>query len=484
MRALGESIFYLTLLRAGSASMQAVLRKVREATGMKSTGATFRKHSSAGVDWASWFLGIGLGLTLALQATTMRKSDISTVYSVVASLSRLAALTGTFFAVVGIFLIARIPWVERGVGHDRLVTWHRKLGPWSLYLIGIHVLFITLSSAGNDHTMLVVEMWRMLHALSWLWPALAGFVLMVMAGVTSYKKARAKMSYETWWIIHVYTYIAIAISFMHQVLNGQMFVGHPLNRLYWTVLYVLMAGFLIVYRFGIPIWRSIRLNLVVDKVVVEGPGVISVIMKGRNLHKLAAEGGQFFGWRFLTRGHFLMSHPYSLSAAPTEHFLRVTVKDLGDHSRSVAYLKRGTRVFVEGPYGAFTAGRATRPHIVMVGGGVGITPIRALMDEFKNGVQLDVIYRASKKEDLVLKDELDYLVANSGGLTRVHYLVGSRRDHPMNAQALKALVPRISDSDIYICGPGPLVETVKQAAEDLGVPKNRFHDEAFAFHSE
>jgi len=481
MRALGESIFYLTLLRAGSASMQAVLRKVREATGMKSTGATFRKHSSAGVDWASWFLGIGLGLTLALQATTMRKSDISTVYSVVASLSRLAALTGTFFAVVGIFLIARIPWVERGVGHDRLVTWHRKLGPWSLYLIGIHVLFITLSSAGNDHTMLVVEMWRMLHALSWLWPALAGFVLMVMAGVTSYKKARAKMSYETWWIIHVYTYIAIAISFMHQVLNGQMFVGHPLNRLYWTVLYVLMAGFLIVYRFGIPIWRSIRLNLVVDKVVVEGPGVISVIMKGRNLHKLAAEGGQFFGWRFLTRGHFLMSHPYSLSAAPTEHYLRVTVKDLGDHSRSVAYLKRGTRVFVEGPYGAFTAGRATRPHIVMVGGGVGITPIRALMDEFKNGVQLDVIYRASKKEDLVLKDELDYLVANSGGLTRVHYLVGSRRDHPMNAQALKALVPRISDSDIYICGPGPLVETVKQAAQDLGVPKNRFHDESFSY---
>ena len=86
--------------------------------------------------------------------------------------------------------------------------------------------------------------------------------------------------------------------------------------------------------------------------------------------------------------------------------------------------------------------------------------------------------------DLVLKDELDYLVANSGGTIRVHYLVGSRKDHPMDAMALEELVPRIADSDIYICGPGPLVETVKQAAEDLGVPKNRFHDEAFAFHSE
>jgi ferredoxin-NADP reductase len=164
--------------------------------------------------------------------------------------------------------------------------------------------------------------------------------------------------------------------------------------------------------------------------------------------------------------------------------LRITVKDLGDHSRSLAYLKPGTRVFVEGPYGAFTAGRAKMPHIVLVGGGVGITPVRALIDEFKNGVQIDVIYRASRKEDLVLKEELDYLEYHSNGSIRVHYLVGSRKEHPMDAEALKKLVPQIADSDIYICGPGPLVETVKQAVEDLGVPKNRFHDEAFAFHSE
>ena len=451
---------------------------------MNKSRATYKKFSSAGVDWASWFLGIGLGLTLALQVTTMRKSDISSAYAFVASFSRLAALTGTYFAIVGIFLVSRIPWVERGVGHDRLVTWHRKLGPWSLYLIGFHVLFIILSFAGQDHVMLIVETWRMLNQFDWMWWALAGFILMIMAGVTSYKKARAKMSYETWWIIHIYTYVAIAASFMHQVLNGQMFINHPLNRFYWTLLYVLMAMAIVVYRFGIPLVRSLRHNLVVEKVVVEGPGIISVIMKGRKLHLLAAEGGQFFSWRFLTRGHALMSHPYSLSAAPTEHYLRITVKDLGDHSRSVAFLKRGTRVFVEGPYGAFTAGRATKPHIVMVGGGVGITPIRALMDEFKNGVQLDVIYRVSRSEDLALKDELDYLAANSGGTVRVHYLVGSRRDHPMDAKSLKLLVPRISDSDIYICGPGPLVETVKEAAMDLGVPKNRFHDEAFAFHSE
>jgi predicted ferric reductase len=317
-----------------------------------------------------------------------------------------------------------------------------------------------------------------------MWAGFGGFILMILAGVTSYKNARAKMSYETWWIIHIYTYAAVALSFMHQVLNGSMFIGHPLARLYWTALYVLMGASVLYWRIGLPLARSLRHNIKVDRVVIEGPDVVSVIMRGRKLHKLAAQGGQFFSWRFLDKGHLLVAHPYSLSAAPTEHFIRITVKGLGDHSRSLALLRPGTRVFVEGPYGAFTAGRASSPHVVLVGGGVGITPIRAIIEEFKNGVQLDVIYRASKEEDLVLREEIDYLVANSDGTMRVHYLVGSRKDHPMDARALTELVPSFADSDIYICGPGPLVESVRKAAKDVGVPKDKFHDEAFGYHTE
>ena len=442
------------------------------------------KHSSAGTDWAALLLGAGLGLTLALQLTTVRLNDFNSFYSLIVSASRLLALVGTYFAVVGMFLIARIPWVESGVGHDRLVTWHRKLGPWSLYAIGAHVFLIVLGFAGQDSVPLYKEMWQFLTTYDWMWFALAGFVLMVMAGVTSYKKARAKMSYETWWMVHILTYAAVAASFMHQVINGQMFIGHPLNRAYWTGLYIAMAGSILYWRFWVPFYRSMKVNLKVEKVVVEGPGVVSVIMKGYHLDSLNAQGGQFFGWRFLTKGHFLMSHPYSLSAAPTEKHLRITVKDLGDHSRSLAFLKPGTRVFVEGPYGAFTAGRSTQPHVVLVGGGVGITPIRALMDELSGGVQMDVIFRASREEDLVLKKEMDYIAFNSGGSIRVHYLVGPRKDHPMDARSLRMLVPQFADSDIYICGPEPLVTQVRKAAEDLGVPKNRFHDEAFAFHKE
>ncbi len=439
---------------------------------------------AGGVDWAALLTGLGLGITVAMQLTTIKRSDIASVYASINSFSRLCALVGTYFALLGILLVARIPWVERGVGHDRLVTWHRKLGPYALFLVGFHVIFVILGYAGQDHIPLYKELWRVLTQYPWMWAGLAGFILMMMAGISSYKKARAKMSYETWWIIHIYMYLAVALSFMHQVLDGPMFIGHPLNRLYWTSLYLFMAASIVIWRLGIPIFRSMRHNLKVDRVVIEGPGVISVIMRGRKLRALAAEGGQFFGWRFFARNHLLMSHPYSLSAAPTEHLLRITVKDLGDHSRSLAYLKPGTRVFVEGPYGAFTAGRSSRPHVVLVGGGVGITPIRAIMEEFRDGVQMDVIYRASREEDLVLREEIDYLAAQSEGTTRVHYLIGSRKQHPMDAKTLRKLVPRFADSDIYICGPGPLVEAVRQAAKDCGVPKNRFHDEAFAFHSD
>jgi len=443
-----------------------------------------RKFSAAGTDWAALLTGLGLGLTVAIEITALRASDIASLYSIIQTISRFAALIGTYFALLGILLVSRIPWVERGVGHDRLITWHRKLGPWSLYLIGLHVLLITVGYAGQFQERLISEFWSILTTFSWMWAALAGFIFMITAGVTSYKKARAKLSYEAWWTIHVSTYLAIALSFMHQILNGPMFISHPLNKAFWIFLYSAMVFCIVYWRIALPTYRSFRHGLKVEKIVIEGPNMVSVIMRGRDLDKLGAQGGQFFGWRFIAKGHALASHPYSLSAAPTAHYLRITVKDLGDHSRSLADLKPGTRVFMEGPYGAFTAGRASRKHVVLVGGGVGITPIRALMEEFRAGVQLDVIFRASNAEDLVLREEMDYLAAQSQGSIRVHYLVGSRKIHPMDAKSLQALVPRFADSDIYICGPAPLVTAVREAAEDLGVPKNRFHDEAFAFHSE
>jgi ferredoxin-NADP reductase len=142
----------------------------------------------------------------------------------------------------------------------------------------------------------------------------------------------------------------------------------------------------------------------------------------------------------------------------------------------------GTRVVLEGPYGVFRAGQARKKRVVLIGGGIGVTPVRALLDEFKNSVQIDFIYRASREEDLALKGELDQIVAESGGLTRVHYMVGSRREHPMDAAHLLSVVPGVRQSDLYICGPKPLVVAVVDAARELGMSADQLHHEEFEFH--
>ncbi len=432
-------------------------------------------------DWASLILGLGAGLTAAVFLETTTQHDWSSVYSVITSISRICALLGSYLALVGLVLVSRVSWIEKSVGHDRLVIWHRKMGPYAMYLITFHVLFVTLGYAGPDRAPMAIELYRLVVHYPWMLPGFVGFLFFAAAGISSYKKARAKMSYETWWTIHLYTYMAIALSFMHQILTGPMFINHPLNKYYWTFLYVAAGATIILWRIVIPTVRSLRHNLRVEQIVAEGPGVVSIVMRGRNLEKLGAQGGQFFGWRFMTSGQWWISHPYSLSAAPTSHYMRVTVKELGDASSSIKKLKPGTRVFFEGPYGTFVADKATRGHVVLVGGGVGITPLRALLEEFDMTKSIDVIFRASKEEDLVLRKELDELADARGA--RVHYLVGNRQTHPMNAKYIMKFVPAFRDSDVYVCGPTPLVEAVREAALACGIPKNRFHDEAFEFHA-
>lgn len=434
------------------------------------------------LDLAAIVTGLGLGLTLSLLASTLTREDLAGTFQIITTISRVAALAGAYLALLGLLLVSRIPWIERAVGHDRLVSWHRKSAPYSLFLILIHVMLVALGYAANDKVRVGVEMWRLVISYPWMLPAFVGFLSLMAAGITSYKRVRSKMKYQTWWTIHLYTYIAIAFSFMHQVLTGTMFIGHPLNRTYWTGLYLFVAATLLIWRVLIPLYKSLRFSLRVAHVDIEAPGIISIYIRGRKLSKLKAEGGQFFNWRFLDSQRWYESHPFSLSAAPSDDQMRITVKDLGDHSRSLVALRPGTRVLIEGPYGTFTKHQAhnERP-LVLIGGGVGITPIRALLEELPSGRDISVIYRASTEEDLIFLDEITELARRKNA--RLHILPGSRRVHRLDGAHLSSMVPNIRESEIYICGPTALTELIRTSAAELGMPKKRVHSEIFEYHA-
>ena len=302
----------------------------------------------------------GLGFTLTVQITTLTRGDFADPYAIITTLSRFFALTGSYLSIIGLLLIARIPWVENALGHDRLVVWHRKAMPYALYMITLHVLLVVLGYAGSEGKVIFRELWGMVTTYPWMLPAFVGFILLVMAGVTSYKSVRSQIKYETWWVIHLYTYLGVALSFMHQILTGGMFIGHPLNRAYWISLYLAVVIAIVTWRIIIPGARSIRHHLVLSKIVHEGPGVFSLHISGENITSLGAQGGQFFNWRFLTKNGWHESHPFSLSAAPTDTELRFTVKALGDSTSKIAEIPIGTRVIIEGPYGIFTRDMASQ----------------------------------------------------------------------------------------------------------------------------
>ncbi len=434
-------------------------------------------------DQAFLITGLGLGFTLTVQITTLTAGDFADPYAIITTISRFFALTGSYLSIIGLLLIARIPWIENALGHDRLVVWHRKAMPYALYMITLHVLLVGLGYAGAEGKVIANEIWIMTTTYPWMLPAAAGFLLLILAGVTSYKNVRNSIKYETWWVIHLYTYLGVALSFMHQILTGGMFIGHPLNRAYWIGLYLSVVFSIVTWRIIIPVARSIRHQLFISKVEVEGPGVVSIYVSGRNISKLNAQGGQFFNWRFLTKDRWHESHPFSLSAAPTDSELRFTVKALGDSTNNFAQVKVGTRVVIEGPYGIFTRDMARQfKHATLIGGGVGITPLRAIIDEISDSTSIDVIYRARNPNDLVLKAELDELAQMRN--VKIHYLVGSRMEHPINEVSLKEYVPRFADSDVYVCGPQGLIDDVVSACKSAGIPKDRVHHEAFLYHAQ
>lgn len=434
------------------------------------------------VDRVTWITGLGLGLTLAMQATTLSYFDFTDIYAVLTTISRIFALVGTYLALIGLLLIARIPWVENSLGHDRLIVWHRKAMPYALFLISFHVLTVVIASAGLNQEIIGVRLWKMVMTYEWLLPAFIGFILLITAGISSYKRVRRKMKYETWWVIHIYTYLAVALSFMHQLLNGTMFINHPLNQAYWISLYIFVFVNIVIWRIWLPLFRSLRHQLKVAKVVVAAPGIVSIYISGKNLNRLNAQGGQFFNWRFLTRDRWLENHPFSLSASPESQQLRITVKALGDSTADYLTIPVGTRVMIEGPYGIFTKDVAHQDkYALLIAGGAGITPIRALIDELDVSTQIDLIFRASNESDFLLRDELEELSAT--GRINLILLPGSRKKYPITAETLRNYSRNFADSDVYICGPESLVEAAVKSCKEAGIPSERVHRETFEYHS-
>ena len=366
-----------------------------------------------------------------------------------------------------VLLMARWPVLER-FGSDALARWHARLGRLVLTLVVVHAVAAVVA----------VGLWRVLR-LPGLVAATVGTGVLVAVGVCSARAARRRVSYETWHALHLLTYVAVALSFLHQ-LAGPDLAGHRLMQLLWALLYAHTFGLVLQHRVLRPLRGAVRHRLRVEAVVPEVPGVVSIVLAGEHLDELAAEPGQFFRWRFLSPDTWRTAHPFSLSAPPTATHLRLTVKALGDGSGLLQGIEVGTWVVAEGPYGALTAARRTRRDVLLLAGGVGITPMRALFETLtiEEDQDLMLVYRARCPEEIVFRDELDELAERRRA--RVVYLLGGDPSL-VSPAALTRLVPGLAARDVYLCGPPGLSHALRRSLAAAGLPKSRLHEERFSF---
>jgi predicted ferric reductase len=395
---------------------------------------------------------------------------------------RVTGLLAGYGLAIALILMSRAPLLERGLGADTLARWHSQAGRYVVSLIAAHTALIIWGYSVTAHDSLTAQTGTLLTSYPDVLMATVAGAMLVSIGVISARKARAKLRYETWYYLHLYTYLAVALSFSHEFATGADFTSSRPARILWSALYLAAIGLVVGYRIVTPVRDALRHRLRVNEIRRESADTVSIHVGGRRLADLQAQPGHFFRWRFITRDHWWQSHPYSLSAVPDERSLRITVKGLGDHSQALQRIEVGTRVIAEGPYGALTAARRRRRKILLLAGGVGITPLRALFEALPGrGGDVTLIVRANDADDVVFRHELDAIAARRNA--RVHYMLGppGAANDPLVGHRLREVVPDVDRHDVYVCGPPGFMAAAERSLRACRVPRRCIHREYFSF---
>lgn len=400
--------------------------------------------------------------------------------AVLVGIAQLSGLGASVFALVTVVTMSRVPIIVDAVGTDRTLRWHRWSATITMVLLPIHVVTSVLGYAGIDAVGIGEELGSLLTSYPDMLTATAGTVLLTVISLTSIRWLRRRFRYQTWLFIHWYSYLAVALSFGHTLSNGTSFVHESLPTLAWTWLHLVVAGVVLWYRVVAPVGRMVLHPLRVGRVRVDGPGVATLTLTGKDLDEYRARAGQHIRVRFLTLGGWWQSHPFSLSAAPTAHDFRFTVVTNGDHTTWMQSVVPGTRALVSGAYGHLTAELCDRP-AVLIGGGSGIAPLRAVLEDLPPDADVRVVHRARSADDLILRHELEALARAHH--THVDVLLGPRAadpaTDPLAPEAFLFGIPDLPERVALVCGSAGFVDAVSRSLLAAGVPSERIHTERF-----
>jgi predicted ferric reductase len=385
-------------------------------------------------------------------------------------------------------LVSRFGGVAGAFGLDSLLQFHRQVGIASMGFAAVHPALLIADSAYT------VGLLKPTSATPW--PVIAGLVALLLAalvvGLSVYRR-QLRLSYETWHITHGLLSIALIGFAATHVLGLGRFAALPVMRALWIVYLLFFIGMFLRYRLFRPLALMSRPWEVVENRPEHGHSQ-TLVLRPVGHEGFRFEPGQF-GWIGFRRSPFSThQHPISFSSngdIPShDGTVAFTIKQLGDWSTEmVPEIESGTPAWIDGPHGVFTIDREEGAGYVLIGGGVGITPLYSMLQALETRGDARPVYMfhaANDFDDLTFREELQAMAERMPSLTIVTVLLRAEERWEGERGFVSAeILTRYLPPTLYrrfqylICGPGPLMDAMEKILPEIGVPAARIHTERF-----
>jgi predicted ferric reductase len=378
--------------------------------------------------------------------------------------------------------VARIARVDAPYGIDAVMRYHRQVAYVALAFLVAHPLLLLTRSEFRSLISPLDAPARV------LWGEGALLTLLVTVGLARWR-LRLHVPYEVWRVTHgILAVVVTGAALIHSRLIGAYIARGSWKPLAWTIWIVVFMAMLAYVRVFKPLVR-LRRPWLIDQVVPQPGGAVSLELRPDRHRGMRFRAGQF-AWITIAGVPFSpVEHPFSLSSSSARRdHVEFTIKPLGDFTSQLAGVA-GRRAWLEGPFGNFGIGWDSAEHLVLIAGGIGITPMMSIlrtMADIGDTRPTTLVYGNKTWDTTVFADELDAL-RDSLDLRVVHIVEQAPPDWDgptgfISQELLEASLPADKAGvQCYVCGPPPMMAATERALIASGVPPRQIHAELFTF---
>ena len=372
---------------------------------------------------------------------------------------------------VSLFISTRPKWAEPYFGGlDKMYLTHRHTSTAAFLLIFVHVLTVPITTTG----------WRLGNYLAVIaFAGIVSIVLITLAPRIPFLSRLTGGDYEDWKKLHRYVGIFFILGFIHSLTVNAL---DALIAISWVQIFFIIGTLSYLYTEFFGRFFKQFLPYTVEAVKHPNNSSTEVTLRAKKEPIRKHRSGQFLFVRFPGEKSLDESHPFTISSAPSEETLRLTIKASGNFTRDLfSSLKAGADAIVEGPYGLFNY-KTGGPKQIWIAGGIGLTPFLSFIRDMDGSLDFDVdlYYTVRHPEEAIFVQEIEAAMQKHPRL-KAHIRYSARDGSLKFEDILNNAGGDIRSHHAYMCGPLPMMLAFEKKFLDLGLPKDQLHYEEFNF---